>query len=96
MREKLTSLLQAVAEHGGTELELKYNEFFTATFRSRAQVTGQVTGQGGTRQSHGQSRGQSHRRRKSFFCPKKFQRSPQKFLLTDKWDTMSRLEGSHE
>jgi ATP-dependent DNA helicase RecG len=33
---------QAVAEHGGTELELKYNDFFTATFRARVQVTGQV------------------------------------------------------
>jgi ATP-dependent DNA helicase RecG len=33
---------QAVAEHGGTELELKYNDFFTATFRARAQVFGQV------------------------------------------------------
>jgi ATP-dependent DNA helicase RecG len=42
MREKLTSLLQAGAEHGGTELELKYNDFFTATFRTRSQVTGQV------------------------------------------------------
>ncbi|WP_156887667.1 Fic family protein [Desulfotignum balticum] len=42
MSEKLTPLLQAVAEHGGTELELKYNDFFTATFRARAQVTGQV------------------------------------------------------
>jgi ATP-dependent DNA helicase RecG len=42
MHEKLTSLLLAVAEHGGTELELKYNDFFTATFRASAQVTGQV------------------------------------------------------
>jgi len=36
------ALRQAVAEHGGTELELKYNDFFTATFQARAQVTGQV------------------------------------------------------
>jgi ATP-dependent DNA helicase RecG len=45
MGEKLTPLLQAVAEHGGTELELKYNDFFTPTSRASAQVTGQVTGQ---------------------------------------------------
>lgn len=29
---------QAVAEHGGTELELHYNDFFTTTFRSKIQV----------------------------------------------------------
>jgi hypothetical protein len=111
MREKLTPLLQAVAEHGGTELELKYNDFFTPTFRASVQVTGQVTGQVGTRlrpsrdqvgtrQSHGQSRGQSygqsHRGIKSFSCLKKSQSRQQKYRLTDKWDTMLRLEGSHE
>jgi ATP-dependent DNA helicase RecG len=40
---------QAVAEHGGTELELKYNDFFTATFRARVQVFGQ----GGTKAESG-------------------------------------------
>jgi ATP-dependent DNA helicase RecG len=29
---------QAVAEHGGTELELRYNDFFTATFRFKTIV----------------------------------------------------------
>jgi ATP-dependent DNA helicase RecG len=100
MGEKLTPLLQAVAEHGGTELELKYNDFFTPTSRASAQVTGQVTGQVagqvGTRQSHGQSHGQSHRGIKSCSCLKKSQSRQQKYRLTDKWDTMLRLEGSHE
>jgi hypothetical protein len=103
MREKLTPLLQAVAEHGGTELELKYNDFFTATFRASAQVTGQVTGQVGT--SSGPSRdqvgtrqsyGQSHRGIKSFYCLKKSQSRQQKYCLTNKWDTMLRQESSHE
>jgi ATP-dependent DNA helicase RecG len=85
-------LLQAVAEHGGTELELKYNDFFTPTSRASAQVTGQV----GTRQSQGQSQGQSHKSRKSFSCLKKSQSRQQKYRLTDKWDTMLRLEGRHE
>jgi ATP-dependent DNA helicase RecG len=42
-----------VAEHGGTELELKYNDFFTATFRARAQVFGQ----GGTKAESGAESG---------------------------------------
>lgn len=31
----ISRIRQAVAEHGGTELELRYNDFFTATFRAK-------------------------------------------------------------
>jgi len=39
MSEALTPLLQA-----GTELELRFNDFFTATFRSKIQAAQEVTG----------------------------------------------------
>jgi ATP-dependent DNA helicase RecG len=31
----INRIRQAVAEHGGTELDLRYNDFFTATFRAK-------------------------------------------------------------
>lgn len=34
----ISRIRQAVAEHGGTELELRYNDFFTATFRAKTTV----------------------------------------------------------
>ncbi len=41
----INRIRQAVAEHGGTELELRFNDFFTATFRSKIQVAQEVTGE---------------------------------------------------
>lgn len=41
----ISRILQAVAEQGGTELELVSNDFFTATFRSKIQVAQDVTGE---------------------------------------------------
>lgn len=41
----ISPILQAVAEQGGTELELVSNDFFTATFRSKMQADRDVTGE---------------------------------------------------
>lgn len=49
---------QAVAEHGGTELELRYNDFFTAIFRFKTQGVGHLEAPDGA-QSEAQSRAQS-------------------------------------
>lgn len=41
----ISRIRQTVAEHGCTELELRFNDFFTATFRSKIQVAQEVTGE---------------------------------------------------
>lgn len=41
----ISRIRQTVAEHGCTELELRFNDFFTATFRSKTQVAQDVTGE---------------------------------------------------